>query len=465
MNGACGKSVSTLEKAGVKVLYFYSPDRACYSENDALFAKDIFTETGDLVHPMVSIPNQAKRFVSDADGLFSNKTLFAELAAAKFDLCILDGFLLSMNSYIIPYKLDIPYVSLTTSFYPYFMGVPALPSFSPSMLSSSTDRMTFLQRLQGTIEMVTLPSFLCSLATNQDSFVTKYAPEKPFVSLTALMRRSKLWLLNTDPVLDFPRASLPHVVNIGGLSTVPPKPLPQDLQVLMDGATKGAVILSFGSLAKNLPEKIIRKILHSFEQFPEVTYVMKYNGPTLNKVAPNIHPMKWLPQNDLLAHPSVKLFITHSGNNGQFEALYHGIPMIGLPLFGDQIYNANRMEVKGFGIAMKTFTFAEEELVANIRTILNNDSYKKAIGLASEIYRSRYHTARERAVYWIEHVLTYDSSYLVSYGTELPWYQYWLVDVFMFLFFVGIVAIMTVIFVLSFCYRLITSGKGKQKKQ
>ena len=33
---------------------------------------------------------------------------------------------------------------------------------------------------------------------------------------------------------------------------------------------------------------------------------------------------EWVPQNDILGHPKLKLFITHGGNNGQYEALYHG---------------------------------------------------------------------------------------------------------------------------------------------
>nr|KAG5698223.1 hypothetical protein BaRGS_024030 [Batillaria attramentaria] len=33
----------------------------------------------------------------------------------------------------------------------------------------------------------------------------------------------------------------------------------------------------------------------------------------------------------------------------RYQALYHAVPMVGLPLFYDQFYNAQRMKVKGFG--------------------------------------------------------------------------------------------------------------------
>jgi len=46
----------------------------------------------------------------------------------------------------------------------------------------------------------------------------------------------------------------------------------------------------------------------------------------------NIMTGAWLPRNDLPAHPSVKLYITHCGNNAQFEAVNHAVPMIGFPI-------------------------------------------------------------------------------------------------------------------------------------
>ncbi len=36
---------------------------------------------------------------------------------------------------------------------------------------------------------------------------------------------------------------------------------------------------------------------------------------------------------------NTRLFITHAGNNGQLEALYHGVPMLAMPVAGDQNRN------------------------------------------------------------------------------------------------------------------------------
>ena len=159
---------------------------------------------------------------------------------------------------------------------------------------------------------------------------------------------------------------------------------------------------------------------------------------------PNLKLMSWLPQNDLLGHPKTRLFITHTGLNSQFEALYHAVPTIMFYLFGDQPYNAKRGEYKGHGVMMDILNFDPEELAANIDLMLNNDSFQIAVTKDSRIFRSRAMTPRQTAVYWIEHVLEFGGKHLRSHGLDLPWYQYVMLDIAA-LFIVVLSLVMTVI--------------------
>ncbi|KAI5346505.1 hypothetical protein L3X38_014384 [Prunus dulcis] len=52
------------------------------------------------------------------------------------------------------------------------------------------------------------------------------------------------------------------------------------------------------------------------------------------------HIVKWSPQKEVLAHPSVAVFWTHSGWNSTLESICEGVPMICMPCFGDQMANA-----------------------------------------------------------------------------------------------------------------------------
>ena len=55
-----------------------------------------------------------------------------------------------------------------------------------------------------------------------------------------------------------------------------------------------------------------------------------------------------------------------------FEALYHGVPMVAIPLFGDQMDNAARIVSRGFGVKVDIATLTSDELAQAIRTVVND---------------------------------------------------------------------------------------------
>ncbi|KAI0213329.1 UDP-glucuronosyltransferase 2A1, partial [Lamellibrachia satsuma] len=146
----------------------------------------------------------------------------------------------------------------------------------------------------------------------------------------------------------------------------------------------------------------------------------------------NVYLLPWLPQNDLLGHPNTVLFITHCGINGQYESLYHGVPMLGFPLFGDQPHNAFRMVDRGYGTEMNILAFTSDELVNNIHKVLHEKSFKMATQKASDILKSRPMTAQDTAAYWVEHVLKYGGKHLRTGAMDMPLYQFLMLDILLF---------------------------------
>jgi UDP:flavonoid glycosyltransferase YjiC (YdhE family) len=80
----------------------------------------------------------------------------------------------------------------------------------------------------------------------------------------------------------------------------------------------------------------------------------------------------FLPQPAIL--PLVDLVITHGGNNTVTESIHHGRPMVVLPLFWDQVDNAQRLDETGFGVRLPAYAFDDGDLVGAIDRLLADDA-------------------------------------------------------------------------------------------
>jgi hypothetical protein len=291
-----------------------------------------------------------------------------------------------------------------------------------------------------------------------------YIIDKPYRSLNQLARDSKLWLFDTDVVIDYPRPTMPNEINIGGLSTKPCKPLSGDLQKVMDTATEGAIVMSFGSFDV-LSISLLQKFFDAFEKLDQIVIIRSETFNEQLQVPKNVKILKWLPQNDLLGHVNTRLFITHCGANGQFESLYHGVPMLGFPIFGDQPYNAYRMEYHGFGRHLNLLDFTPKILLSNINSILSNKSYYDNINKASRIFRSQPLTPKKRATYWVEQVLHFGTDHLRSHALDMEWYAYLMLDIFAVLFGVFLIILLVCCGVICHCVHKPNSSSNHKSKQ
>ena len=82
------------------------------------------------------------------------------------------------------------------------------------------------------------------------------------------------------------------------------------------------------------------------------------------------HVVKWAPQQEVLAHPAVGAFWTHSGWNSTLEGICEGVPMVCMPFFTDQTVNARYVSsVWKIGLQLEKGG-EREEIESSIRKIM-----------------------------------------------------------------------------------------------
>lgn len=65
--------------------------------------------------------------------------------------------------------------------------------------------------------------------------------------------------------------------------------------------------------------------------------------------------------------------MTHGGLFSHHEALHAGVPMLALPFFADQPYNARFAELKGIGVTLDFRSLNEQSLHKAISTVLSDN--------------------------------------------------------------------------------------------
>jgi len=70
--------------------------------------------------------------------------------------------------------------------------------------------------------------------------------------------------------------------------------------------------------------------------------------------------------------PLVDLVITHGGNNTICETFHFGKPMIVMPIFIDQLDNAERVREFGFGARLNPYLCSRKELLEAVEKMIND---------------------------------------------------------------------------------------------
>ena len=328
--------------------------------------------------------------------MFEDKQLVQSLKDAKFDMVLTDPVILT--GVMVARHLDLPLVfnvRWTTHGEGHFSIAPSPLSYVPVPGLEQSDKMSFSERVLNVVVYYFTQFHLSSyVIPHYEGLIQKYFSQDSFLSL---FQRADLWLV------------------------------------------------------ASLPKEISEEIAAAFAELPQKV-IWKHKGERPASLGNNTLLVDWMPQNDLLGHAKTKLFVAHGGTNGVQEAIYHGVPILGLPLIFDQHDNLFKIKFRGASKILNIFTIDRESFRQGIEEVIHEPSYRTNMERLSRLSRDLPMKPLDYAIFWIEYVIrNKGAGHLRSESYSMPWYSYHSVDVILLLLGVLLIMILTVVKTLCYC--------------
>ncbi|XP_058975190.1 UDP-glucosyltransferase 2-like [Musca domestica] len=357
----------------------------------------------------------------------------------KFDLLIIEVLstesLLGLGEYF-----QAPMIGVSTfgtiGFIDYLTANPSPASFIPHMSLQYGSHMSLWERTVNVLANVV--DDLCLnylMLPDHEKVYKKYFPNAK-LSMDEARRNVSLVLLNDHFSLRAPRPYVPNMIEVGGLHIKQkPDPLEEDLQKFLDNSPEGVIYFSMGSnvKSKDLPPQTLQAILGTFAEL-KIKVLWKFELEELPNKPANVVIRKWFNQPSILAHPNVKLFISHGGYLSTTETIFHGKPILGIPVLADQFMNVKNSVKAGFALSMDLKTLNKEEFKQKIEELWTNPRYSNAVKTLSKRFRDQPLTPMETAIFWVEYVLRHDGApHIRNAGQDLSFWQYHNIDVYLLL--------------------------------
>jgi len=345
-----------------------------------------------------------------------------------------------------------------------FLGNIENPSYMPELQLPFVEPLTFGQRLANTISYA-MQDYDC-LGRFWWPIFFNIGEWMDMDMLINQIKRMDILLTCSHYVTQSAQVTPPNIIEIGGVHCAPGKPLPQNLQQIMDSSSQGVILVSFGSAVK--PSQMTKErraiFLEVFSQLEEYTIIWKWDEEEVEGLPPNVVLSKWLPQQDLLAHPNLRVFVTHGGLLSLQEALYHKTPLVGIPLGNDQKPNLLRAEARGYAVLLDWANLSADLMLQGIQKALVDPEMKASVERQHRLFMDRPMSAQDTAVWWIEHAMRHGGGkHLRPASLDLTFVQYYLLDVIGFILIILVISLVIFLKLLLCVFRCCCTSRRKSK--
>jgi len=243
--------------------------------------------------------------------------------------------------------------------------------------------------------------------------------------------QGKLVLVESAFGIEYPRP-LPPLIHMVGPMIVEEQ-LSQADKNWLDSDPRPVVFVSFGTLAPISAHQasVLVEGLRS-SSYRVIFKIDKSMHSIMPSLLPdNIRLETWVSsQMAHLAHPKVKVFISHCGINSAHESIYYGTALLCIPMFGDQLDMGYRVADAGVGVWLNKQTFTSSQVSMNVDELIADVNGTIGVSLRRLGHSLKMAGGVTRAADLLEHVALHGTSHLSTPDIKYPWYAFYNLDVY-----------------------------------
>ncbi|ODN02587.1 UDP-glucuronosyltransferase 1-7, partial [Orchesella cincta] len=261
-----------------------------------------------------------------------------------------------------------------------------------------------------------------------DKLMREFFETDNITSFEELERKTDLLFVNTHPSVELPRSLPPNIISVGGMQMYGQKnaTIPKDIENFVNSAEQGFILIAFGSSIdfSSIPAAFELAFFDAINRFPKIHFLVKATSEAPKNCPKNLKYKPWAPQKELMAHPKTLACITHSGLNGIIEATWTGVPLILIPIFAEQDYQAYKLQAREVGIRLELRDINADDLTSAIYNITTNPMYRNNMKKLQAAFQDRPQSPIDLAVYWTEFTLRHDDLSFMNPIIYQPWRVY-----------------------------------------
>ncbi|GAB6033788.1 hypothetical protein CHUAL_013956 [Chamberlinius hualienensis] len=157
----------------------------------------------------------------------------------------------------------------------------------------------------------------------------------------------------------------------------------------------------------DLPQQLVDVIIDGLGSLPyAVFWKTNYPQPDNTSHPKNVFMDDTFSVQDVLGHGRTRLAVTLCDINSIISGVYHGVPIICIPISKEQLHVARTLVVaKSIGAVITLDKITSSNLAKTAQDIISNSSYRQTSRYIGDLMRDKSETPSDRLVFWVEYAI------------------------------------------------------------